>query len=155
MCQRISTGRVLGLLIGLAMWPGCGQPPPPATVEGTLRMAGKTLDNCLVQFLPNPAAGQTGATASAVTDGAGHFELRLPDQRVGASVGRQCVVVQDLSVSTGRPRIDNGTIDMEQPPKPTPPRRSRVAASYASAALTPLQVELRPGHQVIELEVLP
>jgi len=77
--------------------------------------------------------------------------LRLPDQRVGASVGYPCVVIQDLSVSAGRPRIDDGTIDAQQPPAPTPVRPSRVPSRYRSAALSPLQVELRPGHQVIEL----
>lgn len=153
--ERISRGRLFCFLIALAILPGCGQPPPEATVEGTLRMAGQTLDNCLVQFLPQAARGAAAPHSSALTDSAGHFVLRLPDQRIGASVGRHCVVVQDFSVSTGRPRVDHGTVDAERPPAPTPVRPSRVPDRYGSAALTPLQVELRPGHQLLELEVLP
>jgi len=141
-------------VLALATILGCSPPTPEATVEGTLRMAGRTLDNCLVQFLPEAPAGQTRPHATGVTDGQGRFVLRLPDQRLGASAGRHRVLVQDLSASTGIPRIDNGAVDSRQPPERKRARPSRVPAKYGSA-LTPLQVEFRPGPQVVDLEIKP
>lgn len=133
---------------------GCGRDDPPAAVEGTLRMNGRPLDNCLITFLPEPGGEATGPHSSALTDARGHYRLRLDDQRPGAAVGRHRVTVQDLSVSTGVRRQDHGAVDkdVEETP-PLPPRPSRVPASYASPADTPLRRETKPGPQVIDLDV--
>jgi hypothetical protein len=49
--------KTTGLAIALSPLFGCGRNPPPASAEGTLRLNGKPLDNCLVTFLPEPGQG--------------------------------------------------------------------------------------------------
>ena len=139
----------------MAVVAGCGKEPLPATVEGTLKMKGKPLDNCLVTFFPESPAEEGGSPhCTALTDEKGAFALHSADQREGASLGKHRVTVQDMSVSTGVRRRDHGTIDMEEDDQPPPPvRRSRVSKRYLSIESTPLRVEITPGHQTIELEV--
>jgi hypothetical protein len=133
---------------------GCGQEAPPATVEGTLRLDGRPLDNCLITFLPEPGQEEATPHSTAVTDQRGSYRLRLADQREGASVGWHRVTVQDLSVSTGVLRRDHGTVDQQvDETDPPPVRRSRLPESYSSPAATPLKEEIQPGPQVIDLEI--
>ena len=133
---------------------GCGQEAAPATVEGTLRLHDKPLDHCLITFLPEPGQEEPRPHSTAVTDQQGHYRLRLADQREGASVGWHRVTVQDLSVSTGVRRRDHGTVDQQvDETEPPPVRRSRVPESYSSPATTPLEEEIKPGSQVIDLEI--
>lgn len=135
---------------------GCGERPLPASVEGTLRLKGQPLDNCLVTFFPDPRGDAAPAPHSAaLTDKDGRFRLHASDQREGASVGPHRVTVQDMSASTGVRRRDHGTIDMEAREDEPPPRAraSRVPKQYFSPESTPLSVEIAPGRQTIELEV--
>lgn len=147
-------GRLLALTILLAVL-GCGQDPPPATVEGTLRLAGKPLDNCLVTFLPEPGQETARTHSTGLTDERGIFRLRWDDQREGVAVGRHRVTVQDLSASNGVVRRDHGTVDAEttEDSPPPPVRRSRVPNTYRSPATTPLRKEIKPGHQVVDLDI--
>jgi len=144
------------LLLALPVLWGCGQSAPPATVEGTVRINGKSLDHCLITFLPESGQEVTGPHSTGVTDARGYYRLRLPDQREGASVGRHRVLVQDLSVSTGVCRRDHGRVDqeIEQTTPPAPTRRSRVPARYNSAEGTPLRRDVKPGRQVFDLELV-
>ena len=146
---------LVGLLLLMPFGTGCADKPLPATVEGTLQMKGKPLDNCLVTFFPESPTDEGAALHStALTDAKGTFILHSADQREGASLGRHRVTVQDMSVSTGVRRRDHGTIDMEEDDQPPPPvRRSRISKRYLSIESTPLRVEITPGHQTIELEV--
>jgi hypothetical protein len=134
---------------------GCGRDAPPATVEGTVRLGNKPLDNCLVTFLPEARPGDERPHSTGLTDARGRYRLRFDDGREGASVGRHRVTVEDLSVSTGAIRRDHGTADRESDATATPPpvRPSRVSAGYASPSLTPLRKDIEPGDQVIDLEV--
>ncbi len=133
---------------------GCGPEPPPATVEGTLRRGGKPLDNCLVTFFPEPGQETRWPHSTGLTDQRGAYRLHGGNGQEGAGVGRHRVTVQDLSVSTGVRRRDHGTVDAEADDSPPPPvRRSRVAERYLSATDTPLRVEIKPGHQTIDLEI--
>lgn len=118
-------------------------------------MNGKALDNCLITFLPEPGREVTGPRSTGLTDQRGHYRLRLDDQREGASVGRHRVTVQDLLVSTGVRRRDHGTVDQEtdETAPPPPVRRSRVPAWYNSPEETPLREQVKPGRQVIDLEI--
>ncbi len=143
------------LAIALAPLPGCGGSSPPAIVEGTLRLNGKPLDNCLVTFLPEPGQEAQGLRSSALTDKDGSFCLRQDDQREGASTGWHRITVQDMSVSTGVIRRDNGKVDevVEKIAAAPPVRRSRVPQQYMSPKDTPLRRELTAGKQVIELEI--
>ena len=143
------------LVLALAACFGCARDSPPATVEGTLRLDGKPLDNCLITFLPEPGQEARRRHSTGLTDRHGFYRLRCDDQQAGAATGRHRVTVQDLSVSTGVRRRDHGTVDLEmdQTAPPPPVRRSRVPERYMSASDTPLRKEVKPGHQVIDLEI--
>lgn len=110
--------------------------------------------NCLVTFLPEPGKESPGPHSTAVTDENGHYRLRLPDQREGASVGPHRITVQDLSVSTGVARRDHETVDLAiDRSASTPLRRSRVPAKFGSPSETPLREDIRPGAQRIDLDI--
>ncbi|NLS94994.1 MAG: hypothetical protein GXX96_22790 [Planctomycetaceae bacterium] len=147
--------RILLLTAGLAVLAGCGRSEPQATVEGTLKLNDRPLDNCLVTFFPEAGSGDEVAHSTGLTDEQGRYRLRHVDQREGAAVGSHRVTVQDLSVSSGIRRRDHGTVDMEEDPGEPPPRvrRSRVRESYGSPASTPLRVDVKPGCQTIDLKV--
>lgn len=139
-----------------AMIIGCGQTPLPATVEGTLRLNGKPLDNFLVIFFPEPEKDQPDKPRSVgITDAEGKFRLRCDDQRSGASTGWHRVTIRDLSASTGVRRRDHGTVDADDAPASPPPRArpSRVSPRYGSPTDTPLRKEIKPGDQIIDLEI--
>lgn len=143
------------LTIALGPLFGCGRRPPPATVEGTLRLNGKPLDNCLVSFLPEPGQEAKGPHSTGVTDRVGAYRLRFDNQQEGAAVGRHRVTVQDLSASSGVVRRDHGTVDadVKEDSPPLPARRSRVPPSYLSLKDTPLRKEVKAGPQVIDLDL--
>lgn len=139
----------LVLLIG-----GCGENPPPATVEGTLRMKGEPLDNCLITFLPEPdQQGPAGPHATGVTDENGHYRLRLPDQRKGVSTGWHRVTIEDLSVTTGVPRRDHGSVGGKVVEGAKEPRDSRVPTRFSSPSDTPLKEEVKPGPHAIDFDI--
>jgi len=137
------------------MLAGCGQHAAPATVEGTLRLNGQPLDNCLITFFPESAQDAKFPRSTGLTDRQGFYHLRFDNQQEGAAIGWHYVTVQDLSVSTGVHRRDHGTIDVatEETPPPPPVRRSRVTQRFMSPEDTPLRLEVKPGHQVIDLDI--
>ena len=143
----------LAWIVLLAAVSGCGEKRPAATVEGTLRRGGKPLDNCVVTFLPEDSQGGKARHCVGHTDTQGRYELRFADQKPGASLGVHRVVLCDLSASTGVQRIDHGTADAEAadpPPKAQPPR---VGPEFSSEQRTPIAQEVKPGHQVIDIEI--
>jgi hypothetical protein len=93
--------------------------------------------------------------SAGLTDQQGLYRLHCASQEEGAAIGWHRVTVQDLSVSTGVRRRDHGTVDAEVPEDAPPPpvRRSRVPERYTSSLHTPLRVEVKPGQQVIDLEI--
>jgi len=140
--------------LALALCSGCGRDAPPATVEGTVRLGGRPLDNCLVTFLPEPGQGTDSPHSAGLTDEHGRFRLRRADQQDGVATGWHRVTVLDRSVSTGVRRRDHGTLDVAvEESTPPPVRHSRVAPRYASATETPLRKEVKPGHQVIDVDL--
>jgi len=143
------------LTITLTLVMGCARRPPPATVEGTLRLNGKPLDNCLITFLPERGQGANQPHSSGLADEHGSYRLRFDNQQEGAAMGWHRVTIQDLSVSTGIVRRDHGKVDQERDENTPPPpvRRSRVPAHYTSPNDTPLRKEVKAGHQVIELDI--
>ncbi|HBO45773.1 MAG TPA: hypothetical protein DD670_17980 [Planctomycetaceae bacterium] len=156
-----SRARVLPLLhdrwfvFALLLLTGCTASEPTATVEGTLRLGGKPLNNCLVTFLPGTAKNIKSPHSTGLTDSQGKFCLRHDNQQEGAVVGVHQVVIQDLSVATGIQRRDHGEMDaaMEDTATPQLVRRSRVPEPYTAASTTPLSREVKPGHQVLDLDI--
>jgi hypothetical protein len=142
------------LAVALAPCFGCGPDAPPATVEGSLSLQGRPLDNCLITFFPEPSQEADSPHSAGLTDRHGRYRLRCDNGQEGAAIGWHRVTVQDLSVSTGVRRRDHGTVDLEMSETAPPPvRRSRVARRYTSPADTPLRKQVKPGHQVIDLDV--
>ena len=70
-------------------------------------------------------------------------------------IGWHRVTVHDLSVSNGIQRRDNGAVDAELEDTASPPtvRTSRVPENYTLLTKTPLRKAVKPGHQVIDLEI--
>lgn len=148
---RAGTDVCLAILL---MGAGCAPNTSPATVEGVLRLHGKPLDDCLVTFLPEPRPGVGSSHAVGVTDRHGHFRLRDAEQHDGAVVGWHRVTVEDLLVSQGVHRRDHGTLDADATETASPPtRHSRVPPEYASLTRTPLRREVKPGQQLIDLNL--
>jgi hypothetical protein len=152
---RLSNPGLPWLALTVAILSGCGPDTPRAAVEGTLRMHGKPLDNCLVTFLPEPGQEARGTHSTGLTDTRGFYRLRGENKAEAVATGWQRVTVQDLSVSTGIRRRDHGSVDMdpEETAPPPPVQRSRVPERYASWLATPLRREVKPGHQVIDLDL--
>jgi hypothetical protein len=145
----------VGLALALTMLLGCGRDDPPATVEGTLRLNGRPVENCLVAFLPEPGQEAQWPCSTGLTDQQGSYRLLCSTQQEGVAIGWHRVTVQDLSASTGVRRRDHGTVDAQVADSAPPPpvRRSRVPESYTSPTRTPLRKEVKPGHQVIDLDI--
>ncbi|MBM4094448.1 MAG: hypothetical protein FJ276_34355 [Planctomycetes bacterium] len=151
-CSRLC---LVWLAVAVAACSSCGTPKPPATVEGTLRHNGVPLDNCLIGFFPEQGSSGKWGHAAGLTDQQGRFRLHNSQQQEGLDVGTHRVTIQDMSVSTGVQRRDHGTVDqgeLEERAR-TAVRHSRVPLEYSSLAGTSLKKEVRPGHQVIDLEL--
>jgi len=93
-----------------------------------------------VEFLPDPGQGTKGPRSTGVTDEAGHYRLRCDDQREGAVIGWHRVVLEDAMLD----RPEQGA---------SVKNTARVAQRYTTAARTPLRREVKPGRQVIDLEL--
>ena len=142
----------VGILFALTI--GCGPPAPPATIEGTVRLHGKALENCLVTFLPDSNQGTGGVLYSAgKTDTEGHYRLRSNTQQRGTVMGWHHVTIQDLSASSGTPRRDHGSTEIEATKSGGAMRPSRIRTCYQSPASTPLRVEIKSSHQVVDLDL--
>ncbi len=146
--------RSVGLILALAWLPGCGGDNPLAMVEGVLRLEGRPLDNCLVTFLPEPGNHTAARQFTGLTDQQGRYRLHGEDQQEGVAIGWHRVTILDLSVSTGIRRVDHGTVDAETTDTVPPRRNSRVPERYTSPTSTPWRMEVRPGSQVIDLEIV-
>src|SRR5947209_11087367 len=81
-------------LAGALVAAGCGRGPELAEVEGTVTLAGKTLEKVQVEFVPD--AG--GPTSVGTTDAAGRYSLVTTAGASGAVVGAHTVVLRDVSV---------------------------------------------------------
>jgi hypothetical protein len=145
----------VGIALAVTTLLGCGRDAPPATVEGTLRLNGRPVENCLVTFLPEPGQEAEWPCSTGLTDKQGSYRLLCSTQEEGVAIGWHRVTIQDLSASTGVRRRDHGTVDAQEADSAPPPpaRRSRVPKSYTSPARTPLRKEVKPGHQVIDLDI--
>jgi hypothetical protein len=133
------------------------------SVEGTVTQGGRPLGNVEVIFLADADAGTVGPRATGKTDETGHYRLRTERGEDGAVAGKHLVLILDLDAPTGqRGRLSQpGDVaqvppelvkHLKEPPKTTA-NELRVPPRYASINETPLRAEVRPGEQVIDLEV--
>jgi len=144
-----------GLLLAiLATALGCQRQPSFhfAPVEGTVTKSGKPLAGVIVVFWGDADAGTTGPCSSGPTDAAGHYRLHTEQGDDGAVVGRHRVCIVDSAILLGRMRGRNS--DRNRPPKELAASASaKVPPRYGRINETPLWVEVRPGEQVIDLDV--
>jgi hypothetical protein len=142
-------------LISFAVTVGCQRQPPLefAAVEGTVTKGGKPLSGVVVVFWADPADGTVGPASSGATDAAGHYELHTDQGDDGAVVGRYRVCIIDSKILLSR--MLSGTADRDRLPKELPAATGPVVVppAYADQKETPLRAEVRPGPQVINLEV--
>jgi hypothetical protein len=126
-------------------------------VEGVVTLDGAPLHDVEVLFIPDPARGNSGNNASAVTDAQGRYRLRSPKEgKDGAAVGRYRVAVTDLlmvadfTTAGDAPRAGAGAAP---PPQPGAKKR-RFPTAYGDPAGTPLKdVEVKPGKQTLDFDL--
>ncbi len=136
--MRKALGSWGGIALLVAALSGCGG-PQFMEVEGTVKMDGKPLPNVVVQFLPDPEKATVGPLSAATSDDQGRVRLRAQDQREGAVVGWHRVLIGDPNE--------------ERPPQGQKPKKAaRVPARYATAAGTPVRLEVKAGGpQVVDV----
>lgn len=127
------------ILLSLAAFVvGCGKPPQLAEVEGTISFGGKLLDDVDVQFLPDPEKDNLAQISTGITDIDGRFVVRyLNNGKPGAAVGWHRIVL-----------LDNKVYDRENP------QPSRFDSRFNLAATTPIHVEVKPGKQNLEIDLV-
>jgi hypothetical protein len=151
MRQRATRAALVAALLAA----GCGG-RELGEVEGTITLDGSPLPDVEVVFIPDPDRGNTGNSASAVTDAQGHYRLRSPKEgKDGAAVGAHRVVVTDLLMvadftAVGTAPAGGGAA----PPGPPWSKKRRFSAAYGDPARTPLKsAEVRPGKQTLDFDL--
>src|SRR4051794_37230804 len=123
---------------------GCTKKPQPeiGQVDGVVRVNGKPQGRLLVRFLPDPAKGNKWPiNATGKTDAQGKYTLAYSydgKDGAGAPVGWHRVLIEDTALS--------GVPQGQTPPPPLVP------PTYNSPASTPLDKEVKPGAQTIDLD---
>lgn len=131
----------------LVAFTGCGGSVPVTPVAGKVTFANnKPADNLLLQFLPTSTSGGKSQGGSAVSDGAGQFQVKCDDGRDGLPVGSYIVVV-----------IDNNFNTEEEPgttPKGKKPLVNRVPQKYLAVdSRNPLTVTVETGKIGYEMKL--
>jgi hypothetical protein len=161
--MRRSTKRVVyvcGLSALFALAGGCqrGSNLGLSPVEGTVTMDGQPLSRTEVIFYPDVDAGVQGPRSMAITDESGRYRLRALNNEIGAVTGKHRVVIRGVPVRKrgGGPAHGSQPSEeanpVEQKPR-TMARMSLVPPNYGSFDKTPLFIDVRPGPQVVDLEV--
>jgi len=140
----------IGLLGFLVMTPfGCGSKGEIlAPVAGTLRWNDKPLPSVQVIFVPNEAKGTKGKRSMAITDENGHFQLMCDNGQPGAVVGFHKVVVMESGRMT-----DRGDKGQQAAGGSRSPAKSVIPLPYHKADSSPVEREVKPGSQTIDLDL--
>ena len=84
---------ILPLIATVAV--GCAKPVKLVSVEGFVEIDGKPAEGIVVQFLPQPSAGEKRPTSFATSGPDGGFRLSTYDGKVGAVEGTHNVLLAD------------------------------------------------------------
>src|SRR5262249_52723259 len=167
-CSISRVGLLGGLLILAAAADGCqrGATWNLAPVEGTVTKEGRPLPGVEVVYLADPDAGAAGPRARGITEEPGHYRLRTDNGDEGAVAGHYRVCIHDARSSKpghvlARRRLPKEAAPFKEVPKEQEQRRfketgavsPRVPPAYSRLNETPLRIEVRPGPQVLDLEV--
>jgi hypothetical protein len=115
-------------------------------VEGTATLDGAPLTNVFVQFVPDIDPKFQAPTAEGFTDDKGHFQLTFNQQKPGAVVGKNYVVVF-------RGRAAAGGADDRDPQARPVATGPAVPDAYRLAAKTPLFVNVTADQHNYELKL--
>jgi hypothetical protein len=115
-------------------------------------MAGKPLANVIVVFWGDPESGANTPLSSGAIDAAGHYRLHTDQGDDGAIVGRHRVCILEGGIFRNGGHVPNGERH-SRPNRNESSTPSQVPLTYAYKDLTRLQADVRPGEQVIDLEV--
>lgn len=136
----------MSFLVGLVSLAGCGggptEPVYPAT--GVVLLEGVPVDNAVVSFVPQ----NKGATAVALTDDEGRFQMTLPAGRKGVPVGNYKVSISKSAAKSDDTPEPTTFEEMERQHKlgvtPKPPTfKPGVPPRYSDPQTSQLQVEVK------------
>jgi hypothetical protein len=143
--------------VGAAAAGGCGG-REFAEVEGRVTLDGNPLTDIEIVFLPDPAKGNPGNSASAFTDTDGRYRLHATrDNRDGTVLGPHRVVVIDLTaiVPPGGGALPTAEA-ANAPATRAGAKPRRFPTKYGDATNTPFKdVEVKPGKQTLDFDLKP
>jgi hypothetical protein len=146
--MRTTALRMFLLLALPAAFVGCSSRPKLAEVKGTVRLKGKPLAKVMVEFIPDRP---NGPRATGTTNDDGEFTLICDDQRPGAMVGPNRVVLHDLDVYGDK--FLGRKLELVGTPGGPTLKPSRIPDKYGSVAQTPLKKEVTAEPQTIDLDL--
>ncbi len=141
----MGAGRALGCSVAVlgwaALWLGCGGGPLKTyPVEGTVRLDGQPLASGSVVFVSQLRQGEKAYTARATIGPQGTYRLTTFTPGDGAVAGPHRVAV--LASSRERSPMEGGRVQQVVP------------WHYASPSTSGLEVQVRPGPNRIDLELV-
>src|SRR5262249_42447577 len=105
-----------------------------------------------VIFLPDEQQGTKGPRSTAITDEQGRFRLVCDNGQPGAVVGHHRVILFESARLSEQRGERGGERSAEAAPRnPDAPKNPPLPQEYKTAAATPVQREVKPGAQTIDL----
>ncbi len=143
MAPRCFHFRSLLILLVLSALAGCGRSGPRLVkVSGTVTRGGKPVPKLFLNFYP-----EHGRPSWGVTDQDGHYTLNYERTGDGAITGPHKVWVQ---IRPANPKeeadLHNGTLKLH-------PEMQAILKKYGKLETTPLTVEVKEDHPVIDLDL--
>lgn len=168
--DRIGIRKVLLLLVAVVLITGCGGSGKPATyvVKGKITGAKESLAGVIIQFSPVDSSKNAFSSGKVAQDGS--YEIATLDGRKGAEAGKYKVVlslgtegmrammtkgpkmVKDTGAAPGAAKMPMGMPNANSASKGMVPQfEYPFPATYASAASSPKEVEVKSGSNVIDI----
>src|SRR5262249_25695143 len=140
MPARTNAARICGaVLVGVVLLlSGCGSDVEYAPVKGTVTLDDRPLVGVKIWFFPETEGNRDVPHATGMTNDQGVYQLTSNNGKAGPPRGGHRTIVT-------WPLPERGTARAALPP-PLPSR-------YTQAADTPLQFEVKPGEQTIDLHL--
>lgn len=134
--------RLLLVLALAAALGGCKKSPETAEVDGLLLIKGQPGHKMRITFVPDGDKGTQGPQSTAETDDQGRFTLQIMDESgsggPGAVIGWHRVMLTDMQLAASE--TGQGV-------------PIRLEPDYSLPGSTPLEQEVKPGKQTIEIKV--
>jgi hypothetical protein len=156
MHSRIAASRVvtsLTLCLTLSwMAGGCNRGPRLVSVQGTVKVNGKPLNQGVVMFYPATGRPATGQIAEN-----GTYSLTTYAPNDGAAPGEYAVTIDAVEVDSSAPPPTSLEAEIAAGASGTPPVRSTVRylvpEKYADRTTTPLKATVQEDGNVIDFDI--